>query len=213
MPSLRPIAARAAQFLQIVLAGAAAAGLTLAAFADDVGFGPDLGAPAPHPLALTDQSGAGTDLATILADADKGAVVYFSRSLSWCPVCIAQAAGVHERLDAFAERGYAVVIVTTDTPDTLATYASGEAQTATLLADPERAAIAAFDIRDPAFADKKPGSRAYALPYPSVFVVDKDGAVAAKLFEAEAYGDAKGYRARVSVDDVLAELDALADAA
>ncbi len=202
------IAAPAALGRHLVVACVAAC-VAAAALAQDAEFGPALDEPAPHDLALTDQTGAATDLSAILAAADQGAVVYFSRSLSWCPVCIAQAAAVQERLDAFEERGYAIAFVTTDTAAKLADYARDQSETGILLADPERAAIKAFGVLDPAFADKKPGSRAYALPYPSAFVINAEGVVVAKLFEAEAYGQAKGYRERITVDDVLTQLDAL----
>lgn len=211
MPSSRRFNAALAAVASALFALAAVAASPAAAETDS--FGPAVGAPAPHDLALTNQNGAAVTLEAILAEADGGAVVYFSRALSWCPFCIAQAAGVHERLSEFADRGYAVAIVTTDTPEQLAEYAAEHETTAVLLADPDRAAIQAFGIVDPAFVDKKPGSRGYALPYPSAFVIAKDGTVAAKLFEADAYGDAKGYRQRITVDDVLTELDALADAA
>ncbi len=201
--------------------GAMFAALTVAATApaavaetDIAAFGPEIGAPAPHPLALSDHTGAARSLEGVLAEAgaSNGVVVYFNRSLDWCSICKVQAMGVERRLDDFTQRGYGVVTVTTDTPEELAPFVEDREARGIYLADPEREAIQAFNVVDPVFADRKPGRRTYKLPFPSAIVIDAQGRVAASLLEGEGYGEKRGFRERITVDLMLETLDGLAKA-
>lgn len=174
-------------------------------------FGPAVGAPAPHDLSLVDQAGGAQSLEVLLStpQARNGVVVYFNRSLDWCPVCKKQTIDVDARLNEFTERGYAVATITTDTSEQLARFAERREIQSVLLADPERDAVRAFDVLDPVFADREPGSRGYALPFPSAFVLDSDGLVVARLFEIDSFGDRRGYVDRITVDVMLETLDGL----
>jgi len=49
-----------------------------------------------------------------------------------------------------------------------------------LLSDPKSEIIDRYKLRDPQY---KKGSRAYGVPQPIIFVLDRDGVVQAKLYE------------------------------
>ncbi len=186
-------------------AGVIAFILTIAAAASAEEPGPTLGAPAPHDLSAIDSTGAPRTFDDLAGD--NGLVVYFNRSLEWCPYCLAQAIDLNARAVEFEERGYGVVILTTDTPETLARAAARRDLTLPLLSDADSEIISAFNLLDPAFPE---GTRMHGLPYPATAVLGPDREVQALLFVADAYGEAKGYRQRITVDDVLAEIDAAA---
>lgn len=175
--------------------------------ADDTvaaGPGPVIGAAAPHDLALPDQSGAVTPLADRAGEA--GVVVMFVRAASWCPYCQKQLIEMSREVDALAARGYRVVAVSTDTVKAHETFAGKHDIGFPLLADPDSVAINAWDVRDPAYAE---GHRAHGVPFPITVVVNAEGNVAAKFFNAPGYGADDGYVARVEASDVLAALDEL----
>lgn len=179
--------------------------LSNAAAAQGVEFGPAVGAEAPA-VALADQTGAARTLADL--SGEKGATIVFVRSLDWCPVCQRQLIDLDARAGEFAERGYPIVAVTTDTPEKLTTFADRRETSVTLLADSDRAVIRAFGVVDPAFADREEGHRFFALPFPSTFVLAADGTVVAKAHEAELYGQSRGYAERLSPEVILAAIDA-----
>lgn len=166
--------------------------------------GPAIGQRAPHDLALSDARG------EVLTHSQRaganGTVVVFVRSADWCPLCKRQLIGLNSSLDAFVERGYALVSVSTDTPEKLAKFTDRRGIGFTMLADPDSVAIDAFGVRDPAFPE---GHRAFGVPYPIGFVLNGDGVIVDKFYHVEGYGQAKGYRTRVSTEDVIAALDAM----
>ena len=63
----------------------------------------------------------------------------------------------------------------------LASFTSKRAITYALLSDPKSEVIDRYGLRDPAYP---PGNRAYGVPRPIIFVIGRDGAIKAKLFEA-----------------------------
>ncbi len=167
-------------------------------------FGPEVGETAPA-VSLRDSTGETRTLADLAGEA--GLVVYFNRSLDWCPICQAQTLEVDAVASGFAERGYAVAVVTYDAPEVLARFDARREVSLTLLSDRGSAVIDAFDIRDPVYDD--PGSRAYGVPYPIAFVLGPDGVVKAKLWHEAGLGEQRGYATRITPEDVFDTLDAL----
>lgn len=212
-PELRAFAVAALAFLSALgvsvlgVAQAARAEEPAASASADPVFALPEGAAIP-PVSAADQTGALRDFASLTGEA--GLVLYFVRSVDWCPICKGQVAGIEERLSDFEARGYRVAVATTDTPDLLADYVARSGSRLAFLADRERALVTSFNVADPAFLEphKSPDHKFYALPFPAAFVITPDGVVKAALFAAEAYGDQKGYRARITVDDVIAAIDA-----
>lgn len=166
------------------------------------GFGLAVGAPVPAE-GYRDAQGRTRDFAEL--SGENGLVLYFNRSIDWCPYCQTQTIDVNAAADAFAERGYAVAVLTYDSAEMLSEYADWRDITITLLSDPESELIDRFDVRDPMYPD--PDHFAHGVPYPVTFVIGADGVIDAKLWHETGYGADGGYRERVTVDDVLRVID------
>jgi peroxiredoxin len=89
--------------------------------------------------------------------------------------------------------------VSYDSPDILAGFARKFGVTYLMTSDKGSAMIDAFKIRDPQYA---PNSRAYGVPMPGIFVVDRAGVVRAKLAE-------EGYKTRPPSAAILSAVDSL----
>jgi peroxiredoxin len=112
-----------------------------------------------------------------------GAVVYFYRSADWCIYCRTQLVETERSREDFRRNGLGVVGISYDSPDVLKKFADEHDIGFPLLSDPDSRIIRDFDVLD---ATALPGTPAYGVPYHGNYVVDKDGIVVAKLFDAEA---------------------------
>lgn len=162
-------------------------------------FGPDVGQIAPA-LSVTDADGAPRSLESLMGE--EGVVIYFNRSLDWCPICLRQTLELEPHTDAFADAGWPVAVLTYDAADMLGQVAERRGLSMTLLADPDSRSIDAFGVRDPIYSD--PDHLAYGVPYPITFVIDRDGVVVAKFWHEAGLGDQRGYATRITAEDVLA---------
>jgi len=189
----------------IALAGAApghaqeAARLAAEAAAD---FGPAVGEQAPVTVFAT-ASGETASLAEL--SGPNGLVIYFNRSLDWCPICLRQALEVNEAAGAFEAAGWTAAVLTYDDAEALARVADRRGLEITLLSDPEITVIDAFDVRDPIYAD--PNHMAHGVPYPVAFAIRPDGIIAGKFWHEAGLGEQRGYATRVTVADVLGALE------
>lgn len=165
-------------------------------------LGPAVGARAP----VTDfalASGGTASLADL--SGPEGVVIYFNRSLDWCPICLRQALEVNAALEQFEAAGWGVAVLTYDDADTLARVADRRGLEMALLPDPEIAVIDAFDVRDPIYAD--PDHMAHGVPYPIAFAIRPDGVIAGKFWHEAGLGEDRGYATRITIEDVLDALD------
>jgi peroxiredoxin len=112
-----------------------------------------------------------------------GAVVYFYRSASWCIYCRAQLVETQAAREGLARNGLGLVGISYDSPEVLKEFATEKGIHFPLLSDPESQIIREFEILDNTVL---PGSTAYGVPYHGNYIVDRDGIVVAKLFDAEA---------------------------
>jgi len=166
------------------------------------GFGPATGARAPD-FSLPDADGVTRVLADIAGP--RGVVIFFNRSLDWCPICIAQTIELQGAAEAFEAAGWGLAVLTYDSPQTLARAADRRELTLTLLSDEDSAVIDAFDVRDPIYGE--PRHRAHGVPYPVAIAIRRDGVVAAKFWHEGGLGAERGFSVRVSADEVLAALN------
>jgi peroxiredoxin len=166
-------------------------------------FGPGVGEMAPA-FTVTDAAGDTRSLANLTGP--EGVVIYFNRSLDWCPICLRQTLEVEAALEAFEDAGWGVAVLTYDSEATLARVADQRQLAVTLLADEGSTVIDAFDVRDPIYAD--PDHMAHGVPYPIAFAIRPDGAVVAKFWHEAGLGQQRGYATRISTDDVIAVLTA-----
>jgi peroxiredoxin len=165
-------------------------------------LGPSVGSAMPA-FRLADGNGEMQTLADVAGD--NGTVIYFNRSLDWCPFCQTQTMEVNAAADQFAALGYGVVTITYDSVDIIQDFAERRSIGITLLSDPESTLVDALDIRDPVYTD--PDSMAYGVPYPITFIVNAESVITHKLWHEPGYGNQRGYRERISVGDVLSVLE------
>ena len=166
-------------------------------------FGPASGERAPA-LEVVDADGQARSLESLMGE--RGVVVYFNRSLDWCPICLRQTLELEAHVEAFADAGWPVAVLTYDPAETLAQVSERRGLSMTLLSDEDSATIDAFGVRDPIYSD--PDHLAYGVPYPITFVIDRDGVVVAKFWHEAGLGQERGYATRISAEDVLAAVQA-----
>jgi peroxiredoxin len=181
----------------LVLALAVVLGFGGALRAESIDIGPAVGATIPMPFAVHDSQGAVQTFADLTGPS--GAVLVFVRSASWCPYCIQQLRDIEGVNAALKARGYRLVSISYDAPDILTAFAKKFGVTYTMTSDAGSRMIDAFKIRDPQYP---PTSRAYGVPKPAIFVVDKGGVVRAKLAE-------EGYKTRPPSQAIIAAVDGL----
>lgn len=142
-------------------------------------LGPPTASRIPDIGALQDESGRPRTLDTLMGQ--KGLVLFFFRSAAWCPYCQLQLMNLNEGLSAIEGKGYRLAGISYEPPAVDARFIKERGIGYTLLSDPGSKIIDRFGLRDPQY---KPGSRAYGVPRPIIFVLDRNGVIQAKLYEA-----------------------------
>ena len=166
------------------------------AFAQDLGT--PVGTKVPDIGTLSDQKGTPRSLASLMGE--NGLVLFFVRSADWCPYCQAQMIDLNASLPAIERRGYKMASISYDSPQILSTFMERRGIKYTMLSDPKSEIIDRYNLRDPQY---KAGSRAYGVPRPIIFILDKNGTVKAKLYE-------ESYRDRPPATLVVSTLDKVA---
>jgi len=189
----RPTAWLLARLLALLVLALAPAAL---ARADDLG--PAIGAAAPDIGARPDQNGKPHRLPDLMGK--NGLVLFFFRSADWCPYCQAQLIDINTGVAEIEKRGYHIAGLSYDTPEILQTFTLKRHLTYTLLSDPKSEIIDRYNLRDPQYP---PGSRAYGVPRPIIFVLDTQGVIKAKLYE-------ESFKNRPPVGAVISRLDEFA---
>jgi peroxiredoxin len=143
--------------------------------------GPAIGDRAPVDLSLADADGDTMPLSE--RTGEKGTILVFTRSVDWCPYCQGQLKKLNDVAGDLKEQGYTVAGVSYDPVTSLKEFSNEQKISYTLLSDQGSKLIDAFAIRDPQYADAD--SRAYGVPYASIFVLDSDGVVRAKSVSSD----------------------------
>jgi peroxiredoxin len=151
----------------------------------------------PHDLTLQDSNGAFQNFERLTGK--KGMVLVFIRSADWCPFCQKQLIELNERVSDFTKQGYKIVSISYDNVSSLQKFTIKNKPEITLLSDPRSEAIRAFGIMNEAAAK---GTRSYGIPYPGVYIIDKNKKVQAKFFR-------EGYKDRPSTNEILAKVKKL----
>ena len=167
----------------------------LASSAEDLG--PAIGTKAPDIGTRLDQLGKPRQLPDLMGR--NGLVLFFFRSADWCPYCQAQLIDINSGVAEIEKRGYQVAGFSYDSPEILESFTTKRHLTYTLLSDPKSEIIDRYNLRDPQYP---PGSRAYGVPRPIIFVLDPRGVIKAKLFE-------DSFKNRPPVTSVISKLDEL----
>ncbi len=122
-----------------------------------------------------------------------GTVLVASRSLVWCPYCMAEMRQLQEHKAEFEAAGIGLVAITYDTPGEQEAFASQHGITIPLLSDREALSFKTLGILHENY---RPGDEHYGIPHPGMIVVAADGTVAGKLF-------LEGYSTRVAAAAAL----------
>ena len=171
-----------------------ALGLVLFASAARAVPGLEVGTRAPA-FALPSAQGQEMSLQTLLK---KGPVaLVFYRSADWCPYCIRQLKDLKARRADFASAGIQLVGISYDSPETLAKAVAKNGLDLTLLADVGSKTIDAYGIRNETLK-----GRAAGVPHPTIFIVDREGVIRAKL-------QRDGYKDRPEADGIIAAVKSL----
>ena len=173
-----------------VLTGLAAGALVTmgprfpAAAADPrAGIGPRVGDRLPHPLNRPDQTGTMRDFQSL--SGKSGLILMFSRSFDWCMYCKAEALNWSARMDDVSALGFGLAGLTYDDPPALLTFVDRFDLRFPLLSDPGSEVIRAFGILN---EDHVPGSFAFGIPHPMIFVIDAAGIIRHR-FSENSYND------------------------
>lgn len=169
--------------------------LSPVAVAEDLG--PAVGTVAPSIGTPPDQTGKPRALADLMGD--KGLVLMFFRSAAWCPYCQGQLIDMNAGVAEIEKRGYKIAALSYDHPKVLADFTEKRQIAYTFLSDPKSEVIDRYNLRDPQYP---PGSFAYGVPRPIIFILDTHGVIKAKLFEAT-------YKTRPPVSAVITQIDSL----
>ena len=168
---------------------------SLAFAAESINVGPEIGEKIPSGFAA--RAANGNDVTYGDVTGEKGMVLAFVRSASWCPFCQAQMKDLNTINAALEGRGYKLAVLSYDAPEILDQFAKKHGISYTLLSDEGSKMIDAFDVRDPQYGED---SMAHGAPQPIIFIIDSSGTVQGSLA-------VEGYRDRPPTDDVMAEVD------
>jgi peroxiredoxin len=168
-----------------------------AAHASAEDLGPPVGSIAPAFGAMPDQAGKPRTLADLTGS--NGLVLLFFRSAGWCPYCQAQLMDMNTGVAEIEKRGYKIAALSYDQPAVAADFADKRHIEFTFLSDPDSRVIDLYNLRDPQYP---PGSKAYGVPRPIIFILDPKGKIQAKLYE-------ETFKTRPPVGAVIAKIDAV----
>ena len=129
----------------------------------------DIGEKIPHNLSLNDQSGTIQSIDTL--SGEKGLVLFFIRSVNWCPYCQAQLVEINKRVKDFEKQGYKVVALSYDPVGSLERFSNQRKITFPLLSDNKSVAIKAFGLLNTSIRE---GSPHYGIPNPTIMVIGHD---------------------------------------
>jgi peroxiredoxin len=150
-----------------------------------------VGDPLP-PIQSKDQYGEVRQLQDLAGD--KGLILVLSRSFDWCPFCITQLNKLVEAAPQFQQLGIGIATMTYDSLEILKAAELDYDTTFPLLRDADTLYFTALDVLNKDYA---PGSRAYGIPEPGIFLVDTQGVIRFKFSEQD-------YRVRPDFADILA---------
>lgn len=102
---------------------------------------------------------------------------------------------LEKKKSLFAEKGLTIIGISYDPVETLSAFAEKYNISFPLLSDTSSQVIKAFDILN---SSAKPGSRAWGVPYPGIYIIDENLLVVSKQFE-------EAYYERPSANTILAE--------
>lgn len=146
-------------------------------------IGPAIGTKLAPVIAAPDQTGVERDFASLTGG--NGMILIFSRSLSWCPYCKADARDWSARVVEARGLGVEIAVATYDSVDTMRTFAERFDIRYPLLSDQGSSMIRALGILNQGHG---PGSLGHGIAHPMVLVIDAAGTLRHRFSETH-YSD------------------------
>ena len=100
---------------------------------------------------------------------------------------------LEQHVDAFAEAGIGIVVITYDAPELQQNFIEDEGITYPFISDIDATTMIALDILN---ENNEPGDRTYGIPHPGVFVLNPRQEIVGKIF-------VESFRVRVDGEGVL----------
>ncbi|CAM3595402.1 peroxiredoxin [Occultella aeris] len=144
---------------------------------------------------LPTADGGSLSLAELLPTAENGVIVYFYPAAG-TPGCTKEACDFRDSLASLQGAGYAVVGVSPDPVNKLASFVEAEALTFPLVSDVEHTTLEAYG----AWGEKKNYGRTYTGVIRSTVVVATDGTVALAQYNVKATGHVAKLRRDLKID-------------
>lgn len=149
------------------------------------------GQPAP-PWTLSDADGNEVSLGDF---AGRKLIIYFYPAAS-TPGCTKQACDFRDNLATLQDAGYAVVGISPDKPEKIASFVEAESLTFPLLSDPAKDVLTAYG----AFGEKKLYGKTVTGVIRSTIVVDENGLVELAKYNVKATGHVASLAKALKVD-------------
>ena len=158
----------------------------------ELGFstGINIGEKIPE-FSLLDQNGNRKELKEMIGK--NGAILNFYRSASWWPYCKKELVEFQEKQNEFHKKGISIIGISYDSVNILKSFSNKYQITYPLLADINSEVIKQFGILNTTIDSD---SKIFGIPYPGLFIIDRDMTVIKKQFE-------KSYAARPSIENIL----------
>ena len=119
-----------------------------------------------------------------LSDLKGRRVLLFAYPAAMTPGCTKEACDFRDNLQVFEDAGYAIVGISPDTPEKLATFRDRDALTYPLLSDPDKAVLTAYG----AFGEKKLYGKVVTGVIRSTFVISPQGVIEHAFSNVKATG-------------------------
>ena len=119
-----------------------------------------------------------------LSDLKGRRVLLFAYPAAMTPGCTKEACDFRDNLQVFEDAGYAIVGISPDTPEKLATFRDRDALTYPLLSDPDKAVLTAYG----AFGEKKLYGKVVTGVIRSTFVISPQGVIEHAFYNVKATG-------------------------
>lgn len=154
----------------------------------------NVGDPAPD-FTLSTADGHTLSLKDMLSEHDNGVIVYFYPKAA-TPGCTTQACDFRDNLASLQSAGYAVVGISPDPVDKLASFVEAQSLTFPLASDPDHSVMTAYGT----WGEKKNYGRTYQGVIRSTIVIDPQGNVALAQYNVRAKGHVERLRRDLGVD-------------
>ena len=159
---------------------------------DDDDFDPGIAVSATLPTLQLAQNGAALKSLKSFST-ERGAAIYFVRSIDWCPYCIQQMRELEQVAQNYRDSGIGLVAITYDSATLQQGFVELYGISYPLLSDETSTSIKALGLLN---EEHQPGDWAYGIPHPGVIFIDSEQQVRGKVF-------LRDYRQRVTATAVF----------